>query len=254
MVSERIPYECMQSGLGTQQILTEALAITSRFSRRASRTLERDAEVVTADERVSRDGSNIQMELAIREYAQANHIWFDNVVDAMDARFGKDLRIGEGQESIVWADIYRGLVIKAKNTSMYETLEEFFEGMVLNNWLFEDCRQTIIGFGFDSQGMFRTLFETPYIEKTDFRPMTQIEKDEYLSLFGFMPKTKHSYTNGVYEILDTHNQNMVIASDGTIAVIDAIIKWAHGEHYLPRTAAEIEIDDKNEDFMDELFG
>ncbi len=253
MVFERITYECLQSGLGEERILADALAITARCSRRASRTLERDAEIITPDERVSRDGSNMQMELAIRQYAIEHGIWFDNAVTAMDERYGREMRIGEGQESIVWADCERGLAIKAKNTTMYETLEEFFEGMVLNNWLFEDCRQTIIGFGYDAHGMFRTLFETPYIEKSDFRPITEKEKNDYLALFGFTQVSQHSYTNGHYELRDTHNQNVVIASDGTVAVIDAVIKWAPGEHYRLRTNTDIILDEKNEEFLDKLF-
>ena len=110
MVSERIPYECLQSGIGTQRILAEALAITTRCSRRASRTLERNAEIVTADERVSRDGSNTAMELAIMQYAQANGIWYDNIVAAMDARYGYEMRIGEGQgkQSSASATMHKG--------------------------------------------------------------------------------------------------------------------------------------------------
>lgn len=253
MVSERIPFECLQSGLGAQRILEEALAITTRCSRRASRTMERDAEIVTADERASRDGSNTQMELAIMQYAKERGIWFDNVVSAMNERYGAEMCIGEGQESIVWADCKRGLAIKAKNTVMYETLEEFLEGVILNNWLFEDCRQTIIGFGFDTQGLFRIPLETPYIEKTDFRPMTEGEKDTYLSKFGFKPISHHLYSNGLYEIRDTHSQNIVIASNGSVVVIDAVIKWPHGEHYRLRTPEEILLDEKNEAFWDELF-
>ncbi|MBR3646825.1 MAG: hypothetical protein IKN59_00350 [Paludibacteraceae bacterium] len=254
MVSQRIPHEYLQSGIGAQRILADALAITTRCSRRASQTLERDAQVVTSDERASRDGSNTLMELAIMQYAKANGFWYDNPVAAMNARYGTDMCVGEGQESIVWADVERGVVVKAKNTTMYETLEEFFESVVLNNWLFEDCRQTIFGFGYDAQGMFRTLLETPYIEKTDFRPMTPMEKNDYLALFGFSPLSRRSYSNDWYEVKDTHNQNMVIASDGTVAVIDAVIKWPLGEHYRERTSQEMAIDEQNEAFLDGMFG
>lgn len=253
MVLERIPHECLQSGLGTQRVLADALTLTSRCSRRTSRTLERDAEIITADERASRDGSNTQMEIAVMNYAKERGIWFDNIVSAMNERYGAHMRIGEGQESIVWADCQRGLAIKAKNTVMYETLEEFLEGIILNNWLFEDCRQTVIGFGFDPQGMFRILLETPYIEKTDFRPMTETEKNDYLALFGFTPVSHHLYSNRWFEVRDTHSQNIVIASDESVAVIDAVIKWPHGEHYRLRTPDDILLDSQNEAFLDELF-
>lgn len=253
MVSERIPLECLQSGLRAQPILADALTITSQCSRRTSRKLERDAQVVTVDERSSRDGSNTQMELAVMRYAQEHGIWFDNIVSAMNERYGTQMCIGEGQESIVWADCQRGLAIKAKNTVMYETLEEFLEGIILNNWLFEDCRQTVVGFGFDPQGLFRVLLETPYIEKTDFRPMTENEKNDYLALFGFVPVSHHLYSNGWFEIRDTHSQNIVIASDGSVAVIDAVIKWPHGEHYRLRSPEDALLDDQNEAFLDSLF-
>ena len=84
--------------------------------------------------------------------------------------------------------------------------------------------------------------------------MTEKEKDDYLALFGFAPVSRHSYSNGLYEIRDTHNQNIVIASDGSVAAIDAVIKWAHGEHYRLRTPEETATDDKNEKFLDKLLG
>lgn len=90
-------------------------------------------------------------------------------------------------------------------------------------------------------------------EKSDFRPITEKEKNDYLALFGFTQVSQHSYTNGHYELRDTHNQNVVIASDGTVAVIDAVIKWAPGEHYRLRTKTDIILDEKNEEFLDKLF-
>ena len=256
LVFERIPLKCLQSGLGEQRTLAEALTITALKSRRASRSLERDGKVVTSEERISRDGSNTQMELDLMAYAKEKGLWFDDPIAAMDKRYGRENRIGQGQESTVWADEQKAKAIKVKNTGLYETLEEFLEGVVLNNWLFEDSRQTIIGFGYDQEGLFRVVYETPYVEKTEFQEMTDEQKDEHLAKFGFVPKkdgSHHTYTNGVFEVRDMHNQNIVSDSYGNVRVIDPVIKWEAGEHYRERTTEEAEQDERNEQMLDDMF-
>ena len=252
---ERIPYGCLQKGLEKQRNLAEALTLAAFRSRRASRKVERDGKVVTSEEIVSRDGSNTQMELDLRTYAIEKGIWYDDAIAAMDERLGKENRIGRGQESQVWADKERGVVVKAKSTQLYETLEEFFEGMVLNNWLFEDSKQHIIGYGYDQNGMFRVIYETPYVEKTEFREMTDEEKDAHMARFGFTPTSDshHIYSNGIFEVRDMHNQNIVVDANGTVRVTDPIVKWEAGEHYRMPTPEEEAQDARNEEFLDDLF-
>lgn len=46
LVFERIPLKCLQSGLGEQRTLAEALAIAALQSRRTSRSVERDEQEV----------------------------------------------------------------------------------------------------------------------------------------------------------------------------------------------------------------
>ncbi|MBR1525073.1 MAG: hypothetical protein IJ640_00235 [Prevotella sp.] len=256
LVFERIPLECLQSGLGEQRTLAEALTIAALRSRRASRSLERDGEVVTSEERQSRDGSNTQMELDLMEYAKEKGLWYDDPIAAMDEQYGRDNRVGEGQESIVWADEESGRVVKVKSTGTYETLEEFLEGMVLNNWLFEDSRQTIVGFGYDNDGLFRVIYETPYVRMEDYTEMTDEQKDEHMRKFGFEVKddgSHHTYTNGIYEVRDLHNQNIVIDSNGNVRVIDPVVKWPAGEHYREMTEDEERQDRMNEERLDEMF-
>ena len=257
LVFERIPHEAMQSGIGQQRTLAESLAITALRSRRASRAIERDGQEVTSDERISRDGSNTQMELDLMEYAKEKGLWFDNPIDQLNERYGRDNVIGEGQESVVWTDEENGKVIKAKKTAMYESLEEFLEGVVLNNWLFADNQQTIIGYGYDADGNFRVIYETPYVKTEETTPLTQQEKDEYMKQFGFEPEANSeehtNYTNGLYEVRDLHNQNIIRDGNGVVRAIDPVVKWPAGEHYRMPTEAEAQRDEWNESRLDAMF-
>lgn len=253
LVFERIPLEALQSGIGEQRTLAEALTIAALQSRRTSRSLERDGQEVTSEERASRDGSNTQMELDLMAYAKEKGIWYNDPIAQLTEQYGNS--IGEGQESMVWADETTGNVVKAKSTSMYETAEEFLEGIVLNNWLFEDSKQTVTGFGYDKNGLFRIIYETPYIELEKAAELDRHEVADYMADFGFerLGNSWTEYTNGQFEVLDLHGKNIVKDSDGTIRCVDPIVKWVKGEHYTERTPEQEERDMKNEEALDALF-
>ena len=267
LVYQRVPFEALQGLLGEQQTLAELLTIVSRKSRRQHRSLERDGREVTSEEIVSRDGSNTEMLLDLVQYAKEKGIWIEDVVDTLNERYGKDNYIGHGAESEVWVDKERGVVIKAKVNNYYETMEEFLEGILLNNWLFGENQQRIIGIGIDrrsgSDGI-RIIYETPYVETKNATPLTQEEKDEFMAGFGF-EKQDHesihsekkgessSYTNGEFTVGDLHNMNIVRDENGQIRCTDPIIRWVRGEHYREQTADEVERDAENEERLDEMF-
>lgn len=267
LVFERIPHEALESGLAEQRTLAEALTVVARRSRRQSRALVRDGREVSGEEIASRDGSNTEMLLDLIAYAKEKGIWYEDVVEALDARYGRENRLTPGAESEVWQDLEHGVVVKAKISNYYETMEEFLEGMVLNNWLFNGNKQHIIGFGIDRRSGtdgIRVIYETPYVNSQGNTPLTQDEKDAYMADFGF-EKTEsapvhsdkkgesNSYTNGVFIVGDLHNMNIVRDSEGEIRCTDPIIRWVHGEHYKEQTAEQEERDASNEEALDALF-
>ena len=253
LVFERIPLEVLQSGIKEQRTLAEALTIATIRSRRTSRALERDGKEVTGEERASRDASNTQMELDLMNYAKEKGLWLDNPIAFLNERYGE--QIGEGQESRVWADNENGTVVKAKATSMYETAEEFFEGMLLNNWLFEGDKQQIVGFGYDGDGMFRVIYSAPYVQLEDAAELSREEVEEFMTAHGFksINESGDEYTNGAFEVLDLHGQNIVKDSEGVVRCVDPIIKWSKGEHYRMPTEREEIQDAENEERLDRMF-
>lgn len=267
MVFERVPFEALQGLLGEQRTLAETLAIVARRSRRQSRAVERNGREVTSEEILSRDGSNTEMLLSLMQYAKEKGIWIDNVVQTLDKRYGKDNRLRGGAESEVWADKENGVVIKAKVSDYYETVEEFLEGMLLNNWLFGGNEQHIIGIGIDRRAGrdgIRIIYETPYVETKNSTPLSQEEKDSFMANFGFKKvdgEAIHSekkgessrYTNGVFDVGDLHNLNIVRDENGIIRCTDPIIRWVRGEHYRERTADEVKKDAANEELLDNEF-
>lgn len=267
LVFERIPHEALQSGLAEQRTLAETLTIVARRSRRQSRALARDGREVTSNEIASRDGSNTAMMLDLIAYAKEKGIWIEDVVEALDAKYGRDNRLTPGAESEVWQDLEHGVVIKAKVSNYYETMEEFLEGMILNNWLFNGNKQRIIGFGIDRRSGkdgIRVVYETPYVNSQSTTPLTQEEKDAFMADYGFTKIKSESvnserkgesssYTNGYFIVGDLHNMNIVRDDAGEIRCTDPIIRWIKGEHYTEQTEKEEQQDEWNETRLDEIF-
>ena len=267
LVFERIPHEALQSGLAEQRTLAETLTIVARRSRRQSRALARDGREVTSNEIASRDGSNTAMMLDLIAYAKEKGIWIEDVVEALDAKYGRDNRLTPGAESEVWQDLEHGVVIKAKVSNYYETMEEFLEGMILNNWLFNGNKQRIIGFGIDRRSGkdgIRVVYETPYVNSQSTTPLTQEEKDAFMADYGFTKIKSESinserkgesssYTNGYFIVGDLHNMNIVRDDAGEIRCTDPIIRWIKGEHYTKQTEKEEQQDEWNETRLDEIF-
>ena len=267
LVFERIPHEALQSGLAEQRTLAETLTIVARRSRRQSRALARDGREVTSNEIASRDGSNTAMMLDLIAYAKEKGIWIEDVVEALDAKYGRDNRLTPGAESEVWQDLEHGVVIKAKVSNYYETMEEFLEGMILNNWLFNRNKQRIIGFGIDRRSGkdgIRVVYETPYVNSQSTTPLTQEEKDAFMADYGFTKIKSESvnserkgesssYTNGYFIVGDLHNMNIVRDDTGEIRCTDPIIRWIKGEHYTEQTEIEEQQDEWNETRLDEIF-
>lgn len=247
LVFERIPFEALQKMSANERTLAEVLTIVAQKSRRTSRAVERNSEEVTPEERQSRDGSNRQMEFDIRQYAKEKGIWLNDPIAELTEMYGAP--IGEGQESVVWADGKRGVVIKAKASELYETIEELLEGIVLNNLLLPQNNQHVIAFGYDKDGMFRVIYETPYVELGD-DIVSQEKKDSHMESLGFYKIGDNIYSNGVYEVRDLHDQNIVNDSEGNVQITDAVIKWEAGEHYREAMPDELERDEKNEEKLD----
>ena len=257
LVFERLPQGALQTLLKEQRLLREALLVAALRSRRATQKDNID------EDGLSLYGSNRQMEFDLRHYAKEKGLWHETPVADMESQYGESL--GYGHESIgVWDD-GNGYVVKVKDTGQYGTLEEFLEAIVLNNWMFPENKQEITGFGYllgengygeDKNGYFSVILKTPLINFSHTHTLSQEEKDNFMSQYGFSPVYSEGredtklYSNGDYLVKDLHDGNIVRSNDGEIYVIDAIIKRAEGERYRQSTPEELERDEQNEEKLD----
>jgi len=133
------------------------------------------------DERADRQES------AVEKYARRVKIWFANPVAKLKKLYGKPF--AKGNESDVFYDPKRGVVIKASTIDQYRDLQDALDGITAHNAAFPASKQTVIGFGTDSEGNFQIITEQPFIKegrrKSTENKATQEEIDALMKGLGF---------------------------------------------------------------------
>jgi hypothetical protein len=192
----------------------------------------------------TQDESNDRQEEIVEEYAKKKGIWTENAHAKLNQQHGKP--INSGQESIVWLDRKRGVVIKSSNTRNYTTLREALDSITLSNAYFPAAKITVIGFGTDAEGNFEIITEQPYIQGTE---ATEQEIKDYFNNLGFTENErlyvgKDAFGNEEVIFKDAAPKNVIKTPEGNIIPIDLIAKInkpelnANGTRIVPSTVAE----------------
>jgi hypothetical protein len=192
----------------------------------------------------TQDESNDRQEEIVEEYAKKKGIWTENAHAKLNQQHGKP--INSGQESIVWLDRKRGVVIKSSNTRNYTTLREALDSITLSNAYFPAAKITVIGFGTDAEGNFEIITEQPYVQGTE---ATEQEIKDYFNNLGFTENErlyvgKDAFGNEEVIFKDAAPKNVIKTPEGNIIPIDLIAKInkpelnANGTRTVPSTVAE----------------
>lgn len=184
--------------------------------------------ILAANERASeKSGSRThpikRQERVLEEYAKREGVWFD-VKEFTRQRQGY---IGKGQEAYVHrADdksVYK--LIDYKKIDEQFTPQDFIDNRLSAfNYIFPETAYELTGFTRDSGGDFRFIVKQPFIQDVVYT--TASERQAFMKSKGFemIGKYGEQFANQFYYVSDLHEKNALKAADGTIYVIDAVVK------------------------------
>ena len=103
-----------------------------------------------------------------------------------------------------------------------DNLTSFFERIKAHNKYFDACPYKMIGFAENREGHVCAVLVQPYIDDARLATSQEIH-DEFLRL-GFRPEDNGAYyTNGLHDIFDAVDGNVLVGGDGHLYFIDTII-------------------------------
>lgn len=209
-------------------------ALYKRFSQEEQRGLTDGGSIhVTASliagrstsTRETQDERNERQETDVETFAKQIGIWHDDAEQYLTCIY--DEPINSGQESLVYYDANRGVVIKTSNTLQYHDLQNALDSITLHNTYFPESTKEVIGFGMDEETGFQIITVQPYVAES-VRQVTQEEITLYVKQLTF---NKHedgldsNYKNGQISLRDLSPKNVIRTPNGKIAVIDAIMRF-----------------------------
>ena len=201
--SERLPQEGECRETGKYGILDEASAV-------AQRVLE-EIEALAGTTACK----SVQL-VRLKKWAQEHRCWYDD-----RSQFGDFF--DRGSENETYLSTNDKEIIKL-NDFRYsdDNLTSFFERIKAHNQYFPDCIYPMIGFGENSDGKTCAVLVQRFVHS--FRLATKEEvHDEFIRL-GFHPEDNGEYyTNGLHDIFDAVEGNVLMGDDGHIYFIDTII-------------------------------
>ena len=201
--TERISQEIERHQDGKSGILESA----STFARRVLEEIETLAGTTAC--------KTVQL-VRLREWAQKQGCWFSN-----HRLFGEFF--DRGSENEVYLSPDQKEIIKL-NDFRYsdDNLTSFFERIKAHNRYFPDCKYYMIGFAENRDGKVCAVLAQPFI--ADARLATKEEIQEEFIRLGFHPEDNGEYyTNGLHDIFDAVDGNVLIDNDGNMFFIDTII-------------------------------
>lgn len=200
---ERIPqaHKCYQDGEGG--ILENA----SAFANRVLEEIEALAGTTTC--------KSVQL-VRLRKWAEEYGCWYSD-----RSQFGD--YFDRGSENEVYLSLDSKEIIKL-NDFRYsdDNLSSFFERIRAHNRYFPECSYDMIGLAENRDGKVCAVIVQPFI--ADARLATKEEiHDEFLRL-GFHPEDNGAYySNGLHDIFDAVDGNVLIDDEGHLFFIDTII-------------------------------
>lgn len=181
----------------------------------------------------------------IYNHAKDNGLWVDNIY-----QLGNPMK-GGGMENT--------LVLGKDNTTIYKSnnllnsensIETLLETIEAHNLLFPNTAYEIAGY----TGFVKPNNQSPYVEvilKQEFIPDTQQatpqEIADYMQSLGFEKVNDTTFSNGEYVVSDLHPRNVLKDENGTIYVVDNIIRKA-----TEKTQSEIKSDTNENNNDDDI--
>jgi hypothetical protein len=149
------------------------------------------------------------------DFANSNQFWCNEV--------NENTYIGEGAEQKVYLEESGLFVLKTNDSIFYETWNDYFISLLINNYLFPTTAYQLLGF-FENpdKTAFYSVVRQPFIESTSPTDLSFLKL--FLEKNGFQHKKNNDYFNPELGIIleDLHDEN-VLTNQGVFFIIDSAI-------------------------------
>ena len=201
--AERLP----QKGECRENVEGGILESASTFAQRVLEEIEALAGTTAC--------KSVQL-VRLKKWAQEQCCWYDD-----RTQFGDFFDRGSENEVYLSPD---GTEIIKLNDFRYsdDNLTPFFERIKAHNDYFPDCAYSMLGFAENRDGNVCAVLVQPFIAEARLATKQEVH-DEFIRL-GFHPEDDDGYyTNGLHDIFDAVDGNVLIDNDGHLFFIDTII-------------------------------
>jgi len=127
------------------------------------------------------------------------------------------------------------IVYKRNNLEFHTSYLEYFERLLLHNWLFPDTEYTFLGLMWVSEnnGLFQLRPVVSQRALLAVRGAGRNEVEAEMSRLGFVRRHEDNYVNTTLNLFvdDLHDQNVLVDADGDLLIFDPVI-------YIARSASD----------------
>ena len=111
-------------------------------------------------------------------------------------------------------------VIKLNDSIYYESWEDYFNNLLLNNYFFPDTAYQLIGF-YEQDAVLYAVVEQKFVESDDVTELENVKK--FLTSNGFVNTRNNDYLHSELGIIleDLHDEN-VLTYQGNLFFIDTV--------------------------------
>lgn len=152
----------------------------------------------------------------LKEWAVSNNHWISDINEL-------GTFTDRGSENEVYLSLDDEHIIYKLNDFRYsdDNLEPFFVRIKAHNYLFPECRYSLIGFAENQDNRICAVLKQDLVLSN--REATQEEIDEEMKNLGFQKEDEGFFTNSEYDIFDAVPNNVLMGQDGHLYFIDTII-------------------------------
>ena len=152
-----------------------------------------------------------QEEDFIIEYANKNYFWYSHI--------SVENFVSNGAEQLVYLKDQKK-VIKLNDSIYYESWEDYFNNLLLNNYFFPDTAYNLIGFHKNLKSLYAVV-EQNFVLATEKTDLNHVKL--FLENSGFVNKKNNDYFHPELGIIleDLHDEN-VISQNNTLKFIDTV--------------------------------
>ncbi len=182
----------------------------SDFIQTAARFLRSGSQAGGKTEKGKQSKSEEEQKLI--EWIAQNGYWFAGVDES---RF-----LTRGAEQRVYLDYEGNFVIKLNDAIFYSCWTDYFNSLLIHNYLFPNTAYELIGFYRDEYG-FYSVVRQPYIRLSETTDLELVQ--DFLLSNGFRVIRNNDYVNEELGIIleDMHDENVLINS-GVLFFIDTV--------------------------------